>query len=147
MLAEIYSGELLFQTHSDGEHLALMEKIMGEKLPKYMVREGLQPFINPSRDARLPEAPLDKIFDLETNEIKWPDIAKSRESERHVRKSVPMKELVKDPLLCSLMSECLVFDPNKRLTCKEAFEHPFFREISRNAYPMRFMDIEVRQTK
>lgn len=147
MIAEIYSGELLFQTHSDGEHLALMEKILGKKLPKSMVREGLEPFINPSRETRLPEAPLDKIFDLETNEIRWPEIAKSRESERHVRKSAPLEELVKDTLLCNLMSECLVFDPNKRVTCKEAFEHPFFRELSRTDYPMKFMDIEERQAK
>jgi len=145
MLAEIYSGELLFQTHSDGEHLAIMERILREKLPKHMVQEGLRPFKNPSRDTRLPEAPLDEIFDQETYEIKWPEIAKSRESVRHVRKCVPLKEHVKHPALYDLMSKCLVFDPEKRISCREAFEHPFFREISRSDYPMRFMDLEDRE--
>eukprot|EP00494_Astrolonche_serrata_P028891 UN29158 len=31
ILAELYTGELLFSTHEDIEHLALMEKILGKK--------------------------------------------------------------------------------------------------------------------
>jgi len=147
MLAEIYSGELLFQTHSDGEHLALMEKILLNTLPKYMVREGLIPFQNPSRDVRLPEAPLDEIFDEDTLKIKWPEIANSRESVRHVRKAIPLREHVKHSSLSDLIAKCLAFDPKKRLTCKEALEHEFFREISRNEYPMRFMDIDEKELK
>jgi len=147
MLAEIYSGELLFQTHSDGEHLALMERILRDRLPKHMVREGLIPFKKSSRDVRLPEAPLDEIFDEETYEIKWPEIAKSRESVRHVRKAVPLGDHVKHPSLCDLIANCLVFDPKNRITCKEAFEHDFFREISRSEYPLRFMDFDERELK
>jgi len=36
ILAELFTGELLFGTHEDIEHLALMEKILGNKLPKVL---------------------------------------------------------------------------------------------------------------
>jgi len=34
MLAELYTGELLFATHEDIEHIALMEKILGKKMDR-----------------------------------------------------------------------------------------------------------------
>jgi hypothetical protein len=36
IMAELFTGELLFGTHEDIEHLALMEKILGNKLPKVL---------------------------------------------------------------------------------------------------------------
>ena len=45
ILAELYTGELLFPTHNDGEHLAMMEKITGKKLPVHMHHAALKPFI------------------------------------------------------------------------------------------------------
>lgn len=124
IFAELYTGELLFQTHNDGEHLALMEKVMDKQLPEDMVAEGLLPFRNKS--SRLPEAPLDEIFDFETLKIRWPEIAKTRESERHVRKWPRLSELIKPPKLRDLIAECLQFDPKNRITAKDAYDHPFF---------------------
>mmetsp|Transcript_6919 Transcript_6919/g.9595 ORF Transcript_6919/g.9595 Transcript_6919/m.9595 type:complete len:164 (-) Transcript_6919:367-858(-) len=39
ILAELYTGELLFKTHEDMEHLALMEKIVGP-IPETMCLEA-----------------------------------------------------------------------------------------------------------
>jgi len=45
ILAELLNGELLFATHSDHEHLCLMEKILNRSIPQWMAHEAL-------RDAR-----------------------------------------------------------------------------------------------
>ena len=43
VLLELYTGEALFQTHENLEHLAMMEKILG-KLPQFMM-DGYAPDI------------------------------------------------------------------------------------------------------
>ena len=45
ILAELYIGEMLFPTHDDGEHLAMMEKITETHLPASMHQRALKPFI------------------------------------------------------------------------------------------------------
>ena len=38
ILAELATGELLFNTHDDLEHLALIERTVGYPLPRHMVQ-------------------------------------------------------------------------------------------------------------
>jgi dual-specificity kinase len=40
ILVEMYTGEALFQTHDNLEHLALMEAILGRSLPSMMIRRA-----------------------------------------------------------------------------------------------------------
>jgi len=77
---------------------------------------------------RLPEAPLDKIFDWETLKIDWPRCAPSEESERHVRRTMKLAQLLGhfDTDLTDLVDRCLAFRPEERITAAEAFRHPFF---------------------
>ncbi len=42
ILAELFTGELLFTTHDDLEHLALMEKVLGRKLPREMLGHAIR---------------------------------------------------------------------------------------------------------
>jgi dual-specificity kinase len=49
ILGELLTGDLLFSTHEDMEHLALMEKLVGKTLPAHMMDKALQPY----RDAAL----------------------------------------------------------------------------------------------
>jgi len=46
ILAELYTGELLFGTHEDLEHLALMEKILGKPLPRRLTKRALRPYLS-----------------------------------------------------------------------------------------------------
>ncbi len=46
IIAELLTGKLLFATHHDLEHLALMEKILEKQLPIRMCTEALRPFKN-----------------------------------------------------------------------------------------------------
>lgn len=50
ILAELVTGELLFATHEDLEHLALIEKIIGKRLPQTLIDRALEPY----RDHRTP---------------------------------------------------------------------------------------------
>jgi len=42
ILAELLTGDLLFRTHEDSEHLALMEHILGKKLPQHLTLRALE---------------------------------------------------------------------------------------------------------
>ena len=53
ILAELYTGDLLFPTHHDLEHLAMMERVLSRRLPTAMCDRALQPF----RDSRFAIAP------------------------------------------------------------------------------------------
>lgn len=46
IIAELYTGELLFNTHHNLEHLALMEAILEEPLPKQMITQSLAPHMD-----------------------------------------------------------------------------------------------------
>jgi len=56
ILAELFTGQLLFNTHQDLEHLALMEKILESTLPATLTNAALRPYLaqssssNRSRD-------------------------------------------------------------------------------------------------
>jgi dual-specificity kinase len=39
ILAELYTGELLFPTHKDSEHLAMMKKVLG-RMPSWMLKKA-----------------------------------------------------------------------------------------------------------
>ena len=44
ILCELVSGELLFATHYDLEHLAMMEKVLEEQLPREMGERAIRPW-------------------------------------------------------------------------------------------------------
>jgi serine/threonine protein kinase len=44
IMMELLTGDLLFQTHQDLEHLALMEKILEKQLPQEMCDKAVQPY-------------------------------------------------------------------------------------------------------
>lgn len=69
ILVELYTGELLYPTHDNYEHLAMIEHLLGP-LPQHMAR-------NCDRSMR-------KYFD-ESFTFNWPKLANSTRSERAVR--------------------------------------------------------------
>ncbi|PHU06795.1 Serine/threonine-protein kinase AFC2 [Capsicum chinense] len=146
ILVELCSGEALFQTHENLEHLAMMEKVLGP-LPQHMaVRADRRAEKYFRRGARLD----------------WPERATSSESMRAVWKlprlpvipesklySEGAKVFVSNPNLImqhvdhsagdliDLLQGLLCYDPTKRLKAREALRHPFFsRDLRRCGYPM-----------
>ncbi|CAL5435476.1 unnamed protein product [Camellia sinensis] len=121
ILVELCSGEALFQTHENLEHLAMMERVLGP-LPAHMVR-------NANRGA-------EKYF-RRGSRLNWPEGAVSRESIRAVNKLDRLKKLVLQHVECfrassliDLLHGLLKFDPSRRLTAWQALDHPFFKNPS-----------------
>ncbi|XP_062203779.1 serine/threonine-protein kinase AFC3-like [Phragmites australis] len=117
ILVELCSGEALFQTHENLEHLAMMERVLGP-LPEHMIRKA--------------SSSAQKYFRRGTR-LNWPEGAISRESIRAVRKLDRLKDLVSRnadhsrAALADLLHGLLRFEPSERLTAQEALDHPFFR--------------------
>ncbi|KAI3687404.1 hypothetical protein L1987_81100 [Smallanthus sonchifolius] len=118
ILVELCSGEALFQTHENLEHLAMMERVLGP-LPEHMIRKA-------NRGA-------EKYF--RRSRLNWPEGAVSRESIRAVRKLDRLKNMISQCVtvggsrssFVDLLHGLLKFDPSDRLTAQETLDHSFFR--------------------
>ncbi|KAI3677103.1 hypothetical protein L1987_86723 [Smallanthus sonchifolius] len=127
ILVELCSGEALFQTHENLEHLAMMERVLGP-LPHNMIMRA---------DHR-----SEKYF-RKGARLDWPEGATSRESMRAVWKLPRLQNLVMQHVdhsagaLIDLLQGLLWFDPSERLKAREALRHPFFTgDIRRYGYPL-----------
>ncbi|URE07351.1 serine threonine-protein kinase [Musa troglodytarum] len=127
ILVELCSGEALFQTHENLEHLAMMEKVLGP-LPQHMIvraNQRAEKYFRQGRGLRLD----------------WPEGATSRESIRAVWRLPRLQNLVMQHVdhsagdLIDLLQGLLRYDPAQRLKAREALRHPFFtRDLRRCGY-------------
>jgi hypothetical protein len=112
-------GELLFATHDNAEHLALIERAVGP-----FKRELLEM----SRDSSL----ASECFDSHG----WHRIrgVLSSRSIEHVRKMVPIEQIVSEhdqpSGLGRLLRQLLTIDPKRRVTAGEALKFSFFTRRS-----------------
>ncbi|XP_024460526.1 serine/threonine-protein kinase AFC1 isoform X3 [Populus trichocarpa] len=127
ILVELCSGEALFQTHENLEHLAMMERVLGP-LPQHMA-------IRADRRA-------EKYFRRGAR-LDWPEGATSRESMRAVTKLPRLPNIIMQHVdhsagdLIDLLQGLLRYDPAERLKAREALRHPFFsRDLRRYGYPV-----------
>ena len=117
ILLELLTGDALFQTHENLEHLAMMEVVFGpihSEVVKRADRHG------------------QKFFKVDRR-LNWPEGAQSRESIRAVSKMRPLESIVRTRLggmtarhFTDLMCKLLAFAPEDRITPTDALEHPFF---------------------
>lgn len=108
-MAELYQGELLFATHDNIEHLALIEKTVG-KFPLRMLKRAKNKDI------------VRKAFD--SNGRHRVGQVLSVESMEFVEQTIPMEALVKrvDIWLSQLLRKLLVIDPDGRATARHCLK-------------------------
>eukprot|EP01025_Chloroclados_australasicus_P007188 TRINITY_DN1229_c0_g1_i1.p1 TRINITY_DN1229_c0_g1~~TRINITY_DN1229_c0_g1_i1.p1 ORF type:complete len:644 (-),score=78.67 TRINITY_DN1229_c0_g1_i1:492-2423(-) len=145
ILYELIVGDTLFQTRENLEHLAMMERVLG-RIPEFMIR-------NCNDSAR-------KYF-TRHNSLDWPQ---SKKSASNVRKLRSLRDLIRDrgdrsfepflDVLCDLIIRMLQYDPENRITAKEALKHQFFdhdyssrKEITRRVRNGMYVDTDLQQDK
>ncbi|CAD6243811.1 unnamed protein product [Miscanthus lutarioriparius] len=117
ILVELCTGEALFQTHENLEHLAMMERVLGP-LPYHMLKRA--------------DRHSDKY--IRKGRLNWPEGCTSRESMKAVMKLSRLQNLVMQNVdqaagdFIDLLQGLLKYDPADRLTAQEALRHPFFTE-------------------
>ena len=109
ILAELYTGNLLFATHDNYEHLALIERAIGT-FPRYMLDASASSISK-------------RVFD---SCGKFRGRLLSPPSKTHVERMLPIDNLVADqPEFLKLLKKLLVIDPHRRATASEALSLSF----------------------
>lgn len=116
---ELYQGHTLFQTHDNLEHLAMMTRILGE-LPQHIVRRSKTSFFQASGrlawDWALPAARYASQH--------------CRPLPQYRRHGPASREGQDESVMLDLVARMLDYDPDRRMTLKEALKHPFFDRLS-----------------
>jgi len=109
ILAELYKGELLFPTHENLEHLALIERALGQ-FPRSILRRGTK-FVSEAFDADGRHR-MSRVL--------------SEDSAAYVRNAPSLDSVVRNPedgWFLRLLSDILQIDPEKRATAFECLNH------------------------
>lgn len=110
---ELYTGELLFGTHENLEHLSLMERIL-EPLPSTLM-------------ACAPADMKEKYLKQSSRTSRWQLGPLEAKSASYVRTQRSLKDMVEPHHLgfASFVGQILTHDPMKRPRAREALELPF----------------------
>eukprot|EP00669_Euglena_mutabilis_P014082 TRINITY_DN9113_c0_g1_i1.p1 TRINITY_DN9113_c0_g1~~TRINITY_DN9113_c0_g1_i1.p1 ORF type:complete len:288 (-),score=90.39 TRINITY_DN9113_c0_g1_i1:265-1128(-) len=109
ILIELYTGDVLFDTHENREHLALMEKILGPMPEGY---------------SRRTSDSASKYFRSD-GRLRWPEMASSEKSIAKVESSKPLESLCSDGDFLAFLKRLMDYDKKRRMTAREALNHPF----------------------
>jgi dual-specificity kinase/CDC-like kinase len=123
ILAELYLGDLLFATHDDLEHLALMESIIGP-FPDWMLQKSSS--LDTSSNSLVRRA-------FNSSNRHRLELVLSQRSASYVRNSRALDSIVRNPedkWFLNLLHRILVIDPNERATAHESLR--FLSRIGRN---------------
>ncbi|KAK8201655.1 kinase-like domain-containing protein [Phyllosticta capitalensis] len=141
ILVEFFTGDALFQTHDNLEHLAMMEPVCGSKLDRHLVRQVT------AKDRGSSRNPAAQYF--KGQKLDYPNSDTPKQSKKYVK---AMKKLqVSHPItvliassnmrqeiipphtdfnvqFLDLLKKIFVYDPSKRITAKQALNHPWFSQ-------------------
>ncbi|KAL4880899.1 kinase-like domain-containing protein [Aspergillus karnatakaensis] len=125
ILVEFFTGDALFQTHDNLEHLAMMEAVIGERIDIKLVRQVMQGGRNGNQNQAA------KYFNR--NKLDYPNEETTRASRKYVRAMKQLTEFMPTNskfyrLFLDLLQRIFVYDPKQRITAKDALKHPWFKE-------------------
>ncbi|PCH01414.1 Hypothetical protein PENO1_043370 [Penicillium occitanis (nom. inval.)] len=124
ILVEFFTGDALFQTHDNLEHLAMMESVIGSRIDAKMVKQVVQ-----GRGSSQNQAA--KYF--QRNKLDYPNDETTRASRKYVKAMKQLHEFIPqnhafNKQFLDLLQKIFVYDPKQRLTAKQALKHPWFKE-------------------
>ncbi|KAJ9534697.1 hypothetical protein QJQ45_013058 [Haematococcus lacustris] len=128
IIIELLTGDALFQTHENLEHLAMMEQVLGP-IPESLIQ----------RSNKI----CSKYF--VNNRLCWPDASTTKKSVKAVKKLTGLRRLILEhgdssavphlDLLVDLLTELLRYEPEQRISASAALQHPFFQVHLPNSIP------------
>lgn len=126
ILVEFYTGDALFQTHDNLEHLAMMEAVIGSRIDTALVKKVMA-----GRGGGSSSNSASKYFNR--SKIDYPSAETTRASRKYVRAMKPLTEFIPtntpfNRSFLDLLQQIFVYDPKNRITAKEALKHPWFKE-------------------
>ncbi|KAI0971290.1 kinase-like domain-containing protein [Xylaria arbuscula] len=127
ILVEFFTGDALFQTHDNLEHLAMMENVCDSRIDTHLVQT-----VNKSASRNSSNSPA-KYFKRLKLDYPTPDT--TRASRRFVRNMKRLSDIIPATspflrLFLDLLHKIFVYDPAKRITARQALAHPWFREAA-----------------
>ncbi|KIV82778.1 hypothetical protein, variant [Exophiala sideris] len=125
ILVEFFTGDALFQTHDNLEHLAMMEVVCNGKIDPKIVKQ----VCSGGRGANANTAA--KFFNR--GKLEYPNNETSKASRKYVKAMKPLHEFIPantsfNKQLLDLLRKIFMYDPKQRISAKEALKHPWFRE-------------------
>ncbi|KAI9789142.1 MAG: dual specificity protein kinase kns1 [Candelina submexicana] len=126
ILVEFFTGDALFQTHDNLEHLAMMESVCGGKLDTKLARQVVQ-------GGRGNNGNQAAKFFGRGYKLDYPNAETTRPSRKYVKAMKHLEEIIPpntpfNKLFIELLRRIFVYDPKQRITAKEALQHPWFKE-------------------
>ncbi|KAF2816071.1 kinase-like protein [Mytilinidion resinicola] len=143
ILVEFFTGDALFQTHDNLEHLAMMEAVCGGKLDREIIRAVMKDGKGSSRSSNSATAYF------KNQKLDYPNSETPKASKKYVKamkrlqvisttsKPVLDLRLLQDTIppvnefnrkFLDLLRKIFVYDPKKRITAKQALQHDWFKE-------------------
>ncbi|KAJ5162084.1 hypothetical protein N7492_007476 [Penicillium capsulatum] len=124
ILVEFFTGDALFQTHDNLEHLAMMEAVIGHRIDSRLVRQVVQGRAGSHNSAA-------KYFNR--SKLDYPNTETTRASRKYVRAMKALTDFIPintpfNRQFLDLLRQIFVYDPKQRITAKEALKHPWFKE-------------------
>ncbi|KAK2762307.1 dual specificity protein kinase kns1 [Arachnomyces sp. PD_36] len=124
ILVEFFTGDALFQTHDNLEHLAMMESVCGGKIDQRLIKQVQQGRGNTVNQAA-------KYFTR--NRLDYPNMETSKPSKKYVKAMKHLHDFILpttsfNKQFLDLLRKIFVYDPKNRITAKQALKHPWFKE-------------------
>ncbi|KAF2715605.1 kinase-like protein [Pleomassaria siparia CBS 279.74] len=129
ILVEFFTGDALFQTHDNLEHLAMMEAVCGGKLDREIIRQVQRNERGSSRSNSASSAA--RYF--KNSKLDYPNTETQKGSRKYVKQMKKLPETIPphtafNRQFLDLLKKIFVYDPKRRITAKEALQHPWFKE-------------------
>jgi dual-specificity kinase len=131
ILVEFYTGDALFQTHDNLEHLAMMEVVMG-KMPQRMIDKARYVSASFSSAEFYSQSRIKKPEFFKNGKIDFPNASVGRSSRKYVKCMKSLAQIIPptsthNKLFLDLIERLLDFDPDTRITVDKALSHPYLK--------------------
>ncbi|KAG0687310.1 dual specificity protein kinase kns1 [Pichia californica] len=161
ILIELLTGDALFKTHENEQHLAMMEKVIGKPVDLKMVRQCIMLYKNNNKNnsSNRFDSSIVNAFSKKSGKLEFPKSSTEKKLIQEVEQLKSIEDLVEEKIgfkfnlsmsikdsisffniesnqkdnyifwyyYIDLVKKMLVFNPDDRITAREALNHKWFQ--------------------